>query len=96
MWVNRIFERDMKERLRTCGSDMVYQRKYESPIIAEHKHVQDIKEEAVDYAVCDLPEGRGGGSHATSEAGKRTSAEMGPETDLSSSSKRAKVSAEVS
>ncbi|XP_053290204.1 BEN domain-containing protein 3 [Pleuronectes platessa] len=61
----------------------------------EHKHVQDIKEEAEDYAVCELPEGRGGGSHATSEAGKRTSAEMGPETDLSSSSKRARVSAEM-
>ncbi|XP_060939182.1 BEN domain-containing protein 3 [Limanda limanda] len=61
----------------------------------EHKHVQDIKEEAEDCAVCELPEGRGAGCHATSEAGKRTSAEMGPETDLSSSSKRARVSAQM-
>lgn len=66
----------------------------------EHEHVQDVKEEAEDFAICEPPEGEaggaGGGSPGVTEAGKRTSAEMGPDTNQSTSSKRARVSGEVS
>lgn len=63
---------------------------------AEHKHVQDVKEETEDYAICEQPEGLEGGSDGATEAGKRTSPEMGPDSDQSTSSKRARVSGEVS
>lgn len=65
-------------------------------LFAEHKHVQEVKEETEDYAICEQPEGLGGGSHGATEGGKRTSREMGPVTDQSTSSKRARVSGEVS
>lgn len=61
----------------------------------EHKHVQDVKEETEDFAICEPPQGRGGGSPGTTEASKRSSTEMGPDTDQSTSSKRARVSSEM-
>lgn len=65
-------------------------------LFAEHKHVQDVKEETEDFAICEPPEGLGGGSPGATEAGKRSSAEMGPDTNQSTSSKRVRVSGEVS
>ena len=65
------------------------------PLFAEHKHVQDVKEETEDCAICEQPEGNGGGSHGATEAGKRTSAEMCSVTNQSTSRKRARVSGEV-
>lgn len=62
---------------------------------AECKHVQDVKEETEDYAISKQAEAHGGGSHGETEAGKRTSAEMGSDTDQSTSSKRARLSSEV-
>ena len=65
-------------------------------VFAEHKHVQDVKEESEDFAICEPPEGLGAGSPGATEAGKRPSAEIGPYTNQSTSSKRARVSGEVS
>lgn len=63
----------------------------------EHKHVQEVKEEMEDFAICKPHEGLGGGGGGGSpEAGKRSSAEMDCHTDQSSSSKRVRVSGEVS
>lgn len=62
-------------------------------LLAEHKHVQDVKEETEDFAIC---ESHGGGSPGATEAGKRTSGEMGADTNRSTCSKRARVSGEVS
>ncbi|XP_039992847.1 BEN domain-containing protein 3 isoform X2 [Xiphias gladius] len=67
----------------------------EAMLEKEHKHVQEVKEETEDYAICEQPEGLGGGSHGATEGGKRTSREMGPVTDQSTSSKRARVSGEM-
>uniref|UniRef100_A0A3Q3MH58 BEN domain containing 3 n=1 Tax=Mastacembelus armatus TaxID=205130 RepID=A0A3Q3MH58_9TELE len=61
----------------------------------EHKHVQDIKEEMEDFAICEPTEGLGGGSPGATEAGKRSSAKMGPDTNQSTSSKRARVCDEM-
>ncbi|XP_039641951.1 BEN domain-containing protein 3 isoform X1 [Perca fluviatilis] len=61
----------------------------------EHKHVQDVKEESEDFAICEPPEGLGAGSPGATEAGKRPSAEIGPYTNQSTSSKRARVSGEM-
>ncbi|KAM7376641.1 hypothetical protein PAMP_006364 [Pampus punctatissimus] len=63
----------------------------EAMLEKEHKDVQDVKEEAEDFAICEPPEGGRGGS----EAGKRTSAAMGPDTNQSTSSKKARVSGEM-
>lgn len=63
---------------------------------AECKHVQDVKEETEDYAISKQPEAHGGGSPGETEAGKRASADMGSDTDQSTSSKRARLSTEVS
>lgn len=62
---------------------------------AEHKHVQDYKEETEDIAISEQPQVRGRGSSGAAEAGKRSSAEMGPDADQSTSSKRVRVSSEV-
>uniref|UniRef100_A0A3Q0S7D0 BEN domain containing 3 n=1 Tax=Amphilophus citrinellus TaxID=61819 RepID=A0A3Q0S7D0_AMPCI len=61
---------------------------------AEHKHVQECKEETEDIAISEPLQVHGGGSAGAAEAGKRSSAEMGPDTDQSTSSKRARVSSE--
>ncbi|XP_070698319.1 BEN domain-containing protein 3 [Pempheris klunzingeri] len=68
---------------------------YEEMLEKEHKHVQDVKEEMEDFAICESPEGLGGGSPGATEAGKRPSAEMGPDTNQSTSSKRVRVSGEM-
>lgn len=66
-------------------------------LFVEHKHVQDVKEEMEDLAICEPHEGLGGGgSPGATEAGKRSSAEMGSHTNHSTSSKRVRVSGEVS
>ncbi|XP_074516761.1 BEN domain-containing protein 3 [Sebastes fasciatus] len=67
----------------------------EAMLEKEHKHVQDFKEESEDFAICESPEGLGGGSPGATEAVKRPSAEIGPYTNQSSSSKRARVSGEM-
>lgn len=64
-------------------------------LLAEHKHVQDVKEETEDIAICEPSEGLGGGTPGAAEAGKRSSAKMGPDSNQSTSSKRARVSSEV-
>ncbi|CAI5695477.1 unnamed protein product [Oreochromis niloticus] len=61
----------------------------------EHKHVQDYKEETEDIAISEQPQVRGRGSSGAAEAGKRSSAEMGPDADQSTSSKRVRVSSEM-
>ncbi|XP_029900459.1 BEN domain-containing protein 3 isoform X2 [Myripristis murdjan] len=61
----------------------------------EQKHAQGIKEETEDFAICEPAEGLGGGSPGATEAGKRTSTEMGSDTNQSTSSKRARVSGET-
>ncbi|XP_072221441.1 BEN domain-containing protein 3 [Leuresthes tenuis] len=61
----------------------------------EHKHVQDVKEETEDFAICKPPQGHEGGSAGAAEAGKRSSAQMGPDTNQSTSSKRPRVSSEM-
>ncbi|XP_071755073.1 BEN domain-containing protein 3 isoform X1 [Centroberyx gerrardi] len=66
----------------------------EAMLEKEQKHVQDIKEETEDFAICEPAEGLGGSPGAT-EAGKRTSAEMGSDTNQSTSSKRVRVSSET-
>ncbi|XP_071378746.1 BEN domain-containing protein 3 [Centroberyx affinis] len=66
----------------------------EAMLEKEQKHVQDIKEEMEDFAICEPAEGLGGSPGAT-EAGKRTSAEMGSDTNQSTSSKRVRVSSET-
>lgn len=63
--------------------------------MAEHKHVEDVKEETEEFAICEPPKGLGRGSPGAAEAGKRSSAEMGPDTNQSTSSKRVRVSGEV-
>lgn len=65
-------------------------------LFAEHKHVQDVKEEMEDIAICEPSEGLGGGTPGATEASKRSSAKMGPDSNQSTSSKRARVSGEVS
>lgn len=69
---------------------------YNLSLFAEHRHVSDVKEESDDFAISEPPEGLRGGSPGSTEAGKRASAELGPYTNQSSSSKRARVSGEVS
>lgn len=49
-----------------------------------------------DFAICEPPEELAGGSPGGTEAGKRSSAEMGPHTNQSTSSKRVRISGEVS
>nr|XP_020477576.1 BEN domain-containing protein 3 [Monopterus albus] len=61
----------------------------------EHKHVQDVKEETDEFAICESPEGLDGGCPGATEAGKRSSAKMGCDTNQSTSSKRARVSGEM-
>ncbi|XP_067335974.1 BEN domain-containing protein 3 [Channa argus] len=61
----------------------------------EHKHVQDVKEEMEDIAICELPKEFGGDTPGETEAGKRSSAKMGSDANRSTSSKRAKVSDEM-
>lgn len=58
---------------------------------AEQKHVQDIKEEMEDIAICEPSDGIDGGP----EAGKRPSAKMGADSKQSTGSKRARVTGEV-
>uniref|UniRef100_A0AAZ1Y543 BEN domain-containing protein n=1 Tax=Oreochromis aureus TaxID=47969 RepID=A0AAZ1Y543_OREAU len=67
----------------------------EAMLEKEHKHVQDYKEETEDIAISEQPQVRGGGSSGAAEAGKRSSAEMGPDADQSTSSKRVRVSSEM-
>ncbi|KAM4542360.1 BEN domain-containing protein 3 [Odontesthes bonariensis] len=67
----------------------------EAMLEKEHKHVQDVKEETEDFAICKQPQGREGGSPGAAEAGKRSSAQMGPDTNQSGSSKRPRVSSEM-
>ncbi|KAL3968445.1 chitin synthase [Sarotherodon galilaeus] len=67
----------------------------ENGLTLEHKHVQDYKEETEDIAISEQPQVRGGGSSGAAEAGKRSSAEMGPDADQSTSSKRVRVSSEM-
>ena len=68
----------------------------EMSALAEHKHVQDLKEETEDFAIGEPPEGHGEGSPGAAAAGKRTRADVGPDADQSTSSKKARVSGEVS
>ncbi|XP_028994750.1 BEN domain-containing protein 3 isoform X2 [Betta splendens] len=59
----------------------------------KRKHVQDIKEEMEDIAICEPPDGVEGGT--PTEAGKRPSAKMGADAKQSTGSKRARVSGET-
>lgn len=61
----------------------------------DHKHGQDVKEEAEDFAICEPPQGCEGGSPEAGGAGKRSSSEIGPDADQSTSSKIARVSVEM-
>ncbi|XP_068574184.1 BEN domain-containing protein 3 [Cebidichthys violaceus] len=67
----------------------------EAMLEKEHKHVQDVKEESEDFVICEPPEGLGGGPPGATEAGKRPSAGVGPYTNQSTSSKRARLSGEM-
>ncbi|KAM6968632.1 BEN domain-containing protein 3 [Tautogolabrus adspersus] len=67
----------------------------EAMLEKEHKHAQDFKEETDDFAICEPSEGHGGGFPGVAEAGKRSSAEMGPNTTQSTGSKRIRVSCEM-
>ncbi|CAJ1074049.1 BEN domain-containing protein 3 isoform X1 [Xyrichtys novacula] len=67
----------------------------ETMLEKEHKDVQDLKEEMDDFAICKPPEGLRGASPGVTEASKRSSAEMGPNTTQSTSSKRVRVSCEM-
>ncbi|XP_059209789.1 BEN domain-containing protein 3 isoform X1 [Centropristis striata] len=67
----------------------------EAMLEKEHEHVEDVKEESDDFAICEPPAGLRGGSPGATEAGKRPSAEMGSYTNQSTSSKRARVSGEM-
>ncbi|XP_069580014.1 BEN domain-containing protein 3 [Brachyistius frenatus] len=67
----------------------------EAMLEKEHKHVQDIKEEMEDFAICEPSPEHGGGSPEATEAGKRSAAELRPDADQSTSSKRARVSSEM-
>ncbi|KAM9842827.1 BEN domain-containing protein 3 [Aulostomus maculatus] len=67
----------------------------ETMLEKDHKHVPDVKEEMEDFAICEPGEGHGGGSPGATKAGKRTSAEMGPDANQSTSSKRPRVSGEM-
>lgn len=58
------------------------------------EHVRDVKEEEVDFAICEPSRRREGGSPAATEVNKR-SAEVVPDAHQSASSKRARVSSEV-
>lgn len=64
----------------------------EAMLEKEQKDAQDFKEEMDDFAISDPPDGLGGRSPETTEAGKRSSAEIGPNTTQSTSGKRVKVS----
>lgn len=64
-------------------------------LFAENKHIQDVKEEMEDFAIGEPPEGHGGQSPGSNEAIKRTSAEMDPNANQSTSNKRARLYAEV-
>ncbi|XP_034051283.1 BEN domain-containing protein 3 [Thalassophryne amazonica] len=64
----------------------------EAMLEKEHRHVQDVKDEQEDFAICNSPEGLAGGCQSVTEPSKRTSAEMDPETHQSTSSKRVRVS----
>lgn len=64
-------------------------------LFAEHKHVQDVKEETEDFVICEPSRGDGGGSPEATGAGKRSSAEIDTDTDQSTSSKKARISSEV-
>ncbi|CAG5866139.1 unnamed protein product [Menidia menidia] len=57
--------------------------------------VHDVKEETEDYAICKPPAGHEGGSPVAVETGKRSSAEIVPDTNQSTSSKRPRVSGEM-
>lgn len=72
------------------------QQHYKYLLFAEQKHVRDVKEEMEDIAIAKSPEGLGGGTPGAVEAGKRSSAKMGPDSNQSTSSKRARVTDEVS
>ncbi|KAM4625046.1 BEN domain-containing protein 3 [Polymixia lowei] len=67
----------------------------EAMLEKEQNTVQDVKEETEDFAICEPVEGLGGESPGATEAGKRTSAEMGSDTNQSASSKRVRVSGEA-
>ncbi|XP_029983123.1 BEN domain-containing protein 3 isoform X2 [Sphaeramia orbicularis] len=67
----------------------------EAMLEKEHKHIQDVKEEMEDFAIGEPPEGHGGQSPGSNEATKRTSAEMDPNTNQSTSNKRARLSGEM-
>lgn len=62
----------------------------------EQKDAQDFKEEMDDFAISERPDGLGRRSPEATEAGKRSSAEISPNTAQSTSGKRVKVSCEVS
>ncbi|XP_029972873.1 BEN domain-containing protein 3 [Salarias fasciatus] len=61
----------------------------------DHKHVEEVKEETEDFAICEPPQGCGGGSPEAVGAAKRSSADIGPDADQSTSSKIARVSTEM-
>uniref|UniRef100_A0A1A8CGX3 BEN domain containing 3 n=1 Tax=Nothobranchius kadleci TaxID=1051664 RepID=A0A1A8CGX3_NOTKA len=63
----------------------------EAMLEKEHKYVQDVKEEKEDFTVCESFQGHEGGSSGVTDVGKRSSAEIGPATHHSTSSKRARV-----
>ncbi|XP_074547357.1 BEN domain-containing protein 3 [Halichoeres trimaculatus] len=67
----------------------------EAMLEKEHKDAQDFKEEMDDFAICEPPDGLGGRSPEAIEAGKRSSAEISPNTTQSTSGKRVKVSCEM-
>ncbi|XP_007575796.1 BEN domain-containing protein 3 [Poecilia formosa] len=63
----------------------------EAMLEKEHQHIQDVKKEKEDFAVCERTQAHEGGSPEVSEANKRSSAE----THQSTSNKRARVCSEV-
>uniref|UniRef100_A0A3Q2R0B3 BEN domain containing 3 n=2 Tax=Fundulus heteroclitus TaxID=8078 RepID=A0A3Q2R0B3_FUNHE len=67
----------------------------EAMLEKEHQHVQDVKEEEEDFAVCEPSQAHEGGSSEASEANKRSRAEVSPETRQSTRNKRARVCSEV-
>ncbi|MEQ2264237.1 hypothetical protein XENORESO_010566 [Xenotaenia resolanae] len=67
----------------------------EAMLEKEHQHIQDVKEEEEDFAVCEPSHAHERGSPEPSEANKRSSGEVSPETHQSTSNKRARVCSEV-
>ncbi|KAM3594282.1 uncharacterized protein V6R79_005032 [Siganus canaliculatus] len=67
----------------------------EAMLEKEHKHVLDVKEEMDDSAIGEPPEGLGGGSPQSFEAGKRPSTDLGPHTNQPNSGKRVRISGDM-